>query len=214
VAGDYPVTRELAEAAGVVVVETLEELEDVVRLLALLRDHPRLSAARRLGAISNAGFECVAVADHSGPFSLATWSETTRQGLQELLADKGLADLVAPTNPLDVTPMADDEAFARAARLVLEDEGVEVGVVGCVPLTGALATLEAGRREGEDRSDLGSVLCRLAALRREVRKPWVAVVDAGELYDPFARGLEAAAIPTFRTMDRALRALARLLVRP
>jgi hypothetical protein len=38
--------------------------------------------------------------------------------------------------------------------------------------------------------------------------PWVAVVDAGRWYDPFAAQLELHGIPTFRTVDRALRALA------
>ena len=38
----------------------------------------------------------------------------------------------------------------------------------------------------------------------ETEKPWVAVVDSGQLYDPLARGLEARGVPTFRTADRAL----------
>jgi 3-oxoacyl-ACP reductase-like protein len=33
------------------------------------------------------------------------------------------------------------------------------------------------------------------------------VVDAGAIYDPMARALEEAGIPTFRTADRALRLL-------
>jgi hypothetical protein len=42
-------------------------------------------------------------------------------------------------------------------------------------------------------------------LNDEIAKPWVAVVDAGLLYDPMAARLQAAGIPTFRTGDRALR---------
>jgi hypothetical protein len=45
---------------------------------------------------------------------------------------------------------------------------------------------------------------RMAALRREIRKPWVAIVDGGALYDPMVRVLEENVIPTFRTADRAL----------
>jgi hypothetical protein len=33
----------------------------------------------------------------------------------------------------------------------------------------------------------------------------VAVVDAGAIYDPMARALAAAGVPTFRSADRALR---------
>ncbi|NUN52158.1 MAG: hypothetical protein HUU06_05145, partial [Planctomycetaceae bacterium] len=40
-------------------------------------------------------------------------------------------------------------------------------------------------------------------------KPWIAVVDAGEPFDPMARLLAAEGIPTFRSADRALRAFGR-----
>jgi hypothetical protein len=48
---------------------------------------------------------------------------------------------------------------------------------------------------------------RLRRLREAIAKPWVAVVDSGALYDPLARLLEEAEIPTFRAADRALRLL-------
>ncbi len=38
-------------------------------------------------------------------------------------------------------------------------------------------------------------------------KPWVAVVDAGPIYDPFAECLQDGGIPTFRSADRALQRL-------
>ena len=44
-------------------------------------------------------------------------------------------------------------------------------------------------------------------LRTELAKPWVAVVDAGVLYDPLVAWLEAGGVPTFREADRALRLL-------
>ena len=39
-------------------------------------------------------------------------------------------------------------------------------------------------------------------------KPAVVVIDAGELYDPLCRQIEAAGVPVFRKIDRAARALA------
>ncbi len=205
-AGDYAATRELARAAGVVLADSLEDFEDLVRIFCLLRDHG--SRGWRLGALSNAGFECVAIADHLGPFRLAEFSEATRGRLLELLERGRIDSIVEVKNPLDVTPILGDQAFAAAARRVLEDDGVDVGVVGCVPLTGALETLAAGPGHDEDFSRPGSVAERLAGLRGEVAKPWVAVIDGGPLYDPMARYLEEHGVPTFRTADRALRALA------
>ena len=48
---------------------------------------------------------------------------------------------------------------------------------------------------------------RLVELWQRSTKPWVAVVDAGPRYDPLARHLAAAGIPTFRTADAAVRTL-------
>jgi hypothetical protein len=45
----------------------------------------------------------------------------------------------------------------------------------------------------------------MVRLHRESVKAWVAVVDAGALYDPMAMLLERGGVPTFRTADRALR---------
>jgi acyl-CoA synthetase (NDP forming) len=102
--------------------------------------------------------------------------------------------------------MMDDEAFEEAVRAVMEDDGIDVGVVGCVPLTAALETLAAGRGHLEDIDREDSIAMRLAKLNNETSKPWIAVVDAGRLYDPMANLLEEKGVPTFRTADEALRA--------
>ena len=204
-ASDYAATRELARATGVILAESLADFEDLVRVFCLLRD--RRATGWRLGAMSNAGFECVAIADHLGRFQLASFSAATHRQLLALLERDRIESIVGVKNPLDVTPILGDEAFAEAARQVLEDDGVDVGVIGCVPLTGALATLAAEPGHTEDVHRRGSVAWRLARLRAEVAKPWVAIIDSGSLYDPMACYLEGHGVPVFRTADRALRAL-------
>ena len=202
-AGGWRATRELAEAAGALVAERLADFDDLTRLACLLRGR-RLG--KRLGAISNAGFECVAAADAAGGFELAELSAATRRRLEELFRGLRLEGIVGARNPLDVTPIAGDAAFAGAAELVLADPSVEVGLIGCVPLTGALDTLP-----GEGAAGLaggGAVAARLGRLWRQTDKAWVAVVDAGPLYDPFATRLEELGIPTLRSVDRALELLA------
>ena len=204
--GDYTLTRELARAAGVVVAETLQDFDDLVSVFTLL--HHRPSAGARLGAVSNAGFECVAMADHLGGLRLATFSQPTQQRLHELLDTGRVGDIVGVSNPLDTTPILGDEAFAEACRLVLDDAGVDLGLVGCVPMSGALDTLEEGPSSGgEDVENPSSVASRLASLFTDSVKPWVAVVDGGPLYDAMARRLQRAGVPTFRHADRAVRAL-------
>jgi acyl-CoA synthetase (NDP forming) len=205
IAGDYAVTRALARAAGAVVAETLEDFEDLVALFARLRG--RAAAGPRLGALSNAGFECVAIADSLGDLVLADWTPGTRNGLGALLERARLADIVTVRNPIDLTPILGDEAYAEAARLVLEDPQVDVGLVGCVPMTGALDTLARGEGHPDDVDRATSVASRLAKLFHQTSKPWVAVVDAGRLYNRMAQRLEDGGVPTFRTADRALRLL-------
>ena len=207
VAGDFAVARQLAREAGIVVADSLEEFEDLVRLFTLLRD--RRPDGWRLGALSNAGFEAVAIADSLGPFRLAQWSEATSRALVATLAKAKLAEIVAPRNPMDVTPLLGDEGNAETFGAILADPAVDAGVFGCVPLTQALQTLAPAAGHTEDLHREGGIVSRLAALRAASAKPFVAVVDGGPLYDPFAAALEARRIPTFRAADRALKAFAR-----
>jgi acyl-CoA synthetase (NDP forming) len=203
IAGDYAVTRALARHAGVVVAESLADFEDLTRLFAFLLG--KKVAGRRLGAISNAGFECVAFADNLRNFTLPTFGERTTHRLRAVFERCRIDLVVDAHNPLDLTPMADDAAYEQAVRAVMADENVDVGIVGCVPMTPALNTLSRGECHHEDIDREDSVVQRLLRLNDEIAKPWVAVVDAGILYDPIAARLEGAGIPTFRTADRALR---------
>ena len=205
IAGDYAVTRELAQQAGIVVAESLADFDDLIALFVALRG--RVPAGWGLGAVSNAGFECVAMADTLGSFSLAPLADATRARLAAVLAAARVDALVDIHNPLDLTPMAGDAVYEEAVAAILDDPGVAAAVVGCVPLTAALSTLPPGAGHGEDVAADASVGPRLARLFALHRKPWVVVVDSGAQYDPLANLLDAAGVPVFRTADRALRLL-------
>jgi len=207
VAGDYAVTRRLAEASGIVLADTLEDFEDLVRLFVALG--ARRPAGRRLGALSNAGFECVAIADNLGAFTLADFSPATVAALGEVLQRARIAEIVSVHDPMDLTPIVGDADYEEITRLVLADPGVDAGLVGCVPMTMALNTLVKGEAHGEDLTREDSIANRLVRLYHATTKPWVAVVDAGSIYDPMAARLESGGVPAFRTADRALRLLNR-----
>jgi acyl-CoA synthetase (NDP forming) len=205
IAGDYAVMRSLCASAGVVVAESLEDFEDLVALFtALGRQEVR---GWRLAAVSNAGFECVAIADSLGRFTLPPFGPDTAQRLEAIFARSRIDKVVDIHNPIDLTPMTGDEAFADTARALLEDDRYDAVAIGVVPLTAALNTLPPGPGHGEDLARPDGLVARLAALRDDASRPWVVVVDAGALYDPMARALAAAGIPVFRTADRALRLL-------
>jgi acyl-CoA synthetase (NDP forming) len=205
VAGDTRVTAALAAQAGVLVASSVSDFEDLLRLAVLLGDRPVGGA--RLGAVSNAGFEAVAVADNLGGLELATLSAGTRARIEALLFGEGLDAVVAAGNPLDLTPTCGAAAYADAVAAMLDEPGVEVGLVGCVPFTPALDTLPAADGHGEDLASPGSLGSRLVRLWGSSTKPWVAVVDGGDRFDPMAAMLEEGGIPVFRRADAAVRML-------
>jgi acyl-CoA synthetase (NDP forming) len=203
VAGDFVVTRQLCKGAGVVVADSIADFEDHVMLFALLRDKSVMG--RRLGALSNAGFECVTIADNLGEFQMEPFGPDTTRTIADVLEESRLDTIVDIHNPLDLTPMMGDEGYEAAARAILADDGVDVGIISCVPLTPALNTLAPGDGHSENVFAEDGITRRIARVITEQPKACIAVIDAGPLYDAMARLLEKSGIPTFRTADRALR---------
>ncbi|MBN1519383.1 MAG: acetate--CoA ligase family protein [Spirochaetales bacterium] len=205
IAGDYPVTRALLAQVGVVVAESLDEFDDLVLAFTLLRG--RKAGGWNLGAVSNAGFECVAMADNLGRLRMAELGPAAKARLETIFAGARISDIVDVHNPIDLTPMGDDDAYYQSFRALLNDDGIDAGLVGLVPFTARMNTLPKGHGHDEDLSRPDSLAQRFGQLAAEGGKPWVAVVDAGELFDPYAKELARRGVPTFRTADRALRIL-------
>jgi acyl-CoA synthetase (NDP forming) len=211
IAGEFAVTRELAIASGAMVAGTLEEFDDLVRLSLAFRG--RTGPGEGLVAVSNAGFECVAMADQAGDWALIPPGADAFGRVARVLDSAGIGEITRPANPLDLTPMMGAEGFAEVVEAMLADPSMGAGVVGCVPLTAALDTLPADDAHGEDLAAPGGLATRLGSLWRRTDRPWVAVVDSGPRYDPFARALAASGLPVFRHADRAVRALGSYLFR-
>ena len=204
IAGDLAVTDALASQAGIVVADTLAEFDDLVRAFTML--HGR-SVGPRLAAVTNAGFECVAIADRTADLRLVPLEGALAERLDGILRETGIDAIVDLHDPLDLTPAAGDAAYADVLAALLDAPEVDVVVAGNVPFTVEMQTLAPGPGHDEDLAAPGGVAARLLALWRGSTKAWVAVVDAGPRYDPLARTLEAGGIPTFRTADAAMSAL-------
>jgi acyl-CoA synthetase (NDP forming) len=205
IAGDYAVAAALFRQAGAVVAESLEQFDDALTVFSRLDGRPR--AGRRLGALSNAGFECVAMADNLNGLVPAEFADETKARLHASFARAGVNDIVDIHNPLDLTPMADEVVYEECLRAILEDPGVDCAILGIVPLTAHLHSLPKGRGHDEDSAREDGIAARCGGLMRISSKPWVAVVGAGPLYDELARALESRGLPVFRSADRALAAL-------
>ncbi len=210
IAGEDDLTRALASASGALIAESIGEFDDLVRLSVALRDRP--VAGQGLAAVSNAGFECVALADHCEPLHLTPLGPETVERVSRALEVAGVVGITRATNPMDLTPMTGAGGFCEVVEAMLQDPSVAAGVVGCVPLTGAIETLEASDGHTEDLTRSDGLAARLGALWARTTRPWVMVVDSGSRYDPFARALSDSGLPVFRHADRAVQALARYLV--
>ncbi len=207
IAGDYNVCEAAAANAGALVASTFKEFEYLIDIAADM--HGKRIGGRRIGAISNAGFEAVGMADATvGPqyrVELPAPAEGTRAKLAEILRAHRLEGLVNVANPLDLTPMANEEAYEACVRSMLESAEIDAVVVSCVPLTPAMRTTAEELREG------ATFPQRLARLARETDKPLVMVIDAGSMYEPLSAQIRETGIPVFRAADSAVRSLGRYM---
>jgi acyl-CoA synthetase (NDP forming) len=111
-----------------------------------------------------------------------------------MLAAEGLAGLVPVRLPLDLTPMASESAYLKAAGILLrEDAGVLV--LGLVPFTRTLAT---------DGASGGAFARQLAHLSATTGKPIGIAVDAGPDYEPYREAFAREGLPVFARVEDAL----------
>ncbi len=205
IAGNYQITRELAKNAGAIVVESIDDFEELVELFALLHSQP--VKGLNLGGVSNAGFINVATADNLKNFHFAALNPETNDQLQSILKKSKLDGVVDLHNPVDVTGIMNDSAYAETFFTVMKDEKVNVGIISCVPVVAVLNTLIPNGKHQENIYQYDSLAMRLVTLKQQINKPWVAVIDGGDMYDPMIKLLRENGIPTFRVADRAIRLL-------
>lgn len=206
IAGDFTVAESCIRQAGAIIAHRFTDFQDLT-LVAEAFSGMKIGG-KRLGLISGAGFETVGMADSltsdDYAMTLGTFTDATRDAIHDLLVAKKLDKLVPVHNPLDINPGADDEAHAGIAELALADPGIDAVILGLDPHSPVTHTL-AGSADDAIRLDHpDGILARLTALRRRAEKPFVCVVDSGEMYEPLRKGLRAAGIPVFSVCDRAM----------
>ena len=144
----------LFRQAGVIRVDTLEELFDTAQLL---QSQP-LPRGRRVAIVGNSSGPGILAADAcaAAGLTVSSLSSHTRVGLAAVVGPRGRA-----TNPVDVGSTASPEAFAAATALLLADPEVDAVLVACTPTVGvdpdevAEAVIACG---GGDRLLLGAFL--------------------------------------------------------
>jgi acyl-CoA synthetase (NDP forming) len=194
IAGDYDLMRTLVTHAGVLLVESMEELVDVTQILVRCVDIP---AGGTAVFTESGAFKALALdlCDHVG-LGLPALSRTAEGALRE-----ALPSFILPSNPLDLTAqgLVDPDLYRRTLPPVLADENFG-SVVLTIILTDARTT----------RLKLPPIVDTLTALKP--RKPVIlAALDEGAPFDfPEIEQLRSLGVPCFPSPERALRALARV----
>jgi acyl-CoA synthetase (NDP forming) len=191
IAGDYDVCQSAVSQAGAIVTETFKEFEQVMELAVRLHDRP--VKGRRLAAISNAGFETVGMADaiygSHYEVEMAQLSARSIHRLEELFRNSSLSTLANIRNPLDLTPMADDETYEACLRILLEDDHVDGVVAALVPMAPTSKALP------HQLDDPDSTASRLIRVFGQSQKPMAFVLDCGEPFVALARRIRSAGVP-------------------
>ena len=192
IAGDYEVMHTLVTHAGVIHVESMEELVDVAQILVRCRELPSGGAA---------------VFTESGAFKALALDLCDRVGLElPGLSSRACAALkdalpafVPPSNPLDLTAqgLVDPDLYRRTLPPILEEDRFGSVLLGIILTDPKTTQLKLPPMVGAIRS--------LAP-----RKPLVfAALDEGAPFDfPEVRELRQLGVACFPSPERAIRALA------
>ncbi len=192
-AGDYAVMRVLAEHAGVIMVESLEELGDVVELAARCATLPTGGT----GVVAESGAFKAMMLDLADDIGLALpkLSDADSPALRA-----ALPDFVPVSNPLDVTAqgLVDPGLYGRTIAALLDDARIGAILVALI------------------QTDIGTSGIKFDAVTRALEagatKPVIVagVDEGGGVRAADIARLRALGVPYLPTAERAVRALARL----
>ena len=190
-AGRHSIYEGAFRQAGILMVQSSEELLDAAKALAT----SSLPRGKRLAVLSGQagpGMAACDVAELEG-LSLPAFSPHTQRSIEAFLPP-----LAMRTNPVDMGPAwYDSGAIKGIVQSVLEDENIDA-ILLCIMFASA------------NRASAG-MLSELLVERKE-RKPVLCCLSSPEgIWDDEIQMLEEAGIPNFPTPERAAKALANLV---
>lgn len=190
--GDYHVQKRLLHKAGAILTESFNQFNAVLKWMSA---YPDLRQLGKLAIVTNAGYETVGSVDTLGdndPGRLYALSEGNRTVLGQVLQRHGMQGLVAAANPLDLTPMADEEVYLDCVKAMIEF-GAGVVMLGLVPLSEHLDTEQMTQAE--------AFAARLKSLAQSHGRLIGIVIDAGVPYQGYKAVFERQGFPVFDGMD-------------
>ena len=190
--GDYVMQKRLLHKAGAIVTESFNQFNAVLKWMAA---YPDLRELGKLAIVTNAGYETVGSVDTLGDNDterLYPLTDDDRAALSVVLENHGMQGLVAASNPLDLTPMADEAVYLDCVEAMF-GFGAGVVMLGLVPLSEQLDT---------DRLTQAEIFAeRLKSLSEATGRLIGVVIDAGVPYQRYRAVFERQGFPVFDGMD-------------
>jgi len=189
-AGKHEIYGGAFKQAGILAVESSEELLDTAKALALC-PLPMGSRVAVLSGQAGPGMAACDVAEGGG-LSLGTFSPETQRKIEALLPP-----LAIRTNPVDMGPAwYDSEATREIVKTVLEDQGIDA-IILCIMFASA------------NRASAGVLSDML--LHRSTGKPILSCLSSPDrIWEKEIKDLEASGVPNYPTPERAARSLVNL----
>lgn len=190
-AGKHEIYEAAFKQAGILTVNSSEELLDTAKALAL-SPLPEGNNVAILSGQAGPGMAASDVCEMEG-LLVSSFSADTQKKINALLPP-----LAIRTNPVDMGPAwYDSEAIKGTVETVLNDKWIHA-VVFCIMFASA------------NRPAVGTLAHAL--LQMEIKKPILCCISAPEgIWDEEIRRLEQAGIPNYPTPERAARAVGNLV---
>jgi acyl-CoA synthetase (NDP forming) len=190
-AGKHEIYEGAFRQAGILTVQSSEELLDTAKALAI-SSLPEGSNVAVLSGQAGPGMSACDVCEMEG-LSLPPFSEEIQQRIESLLPP-----LAIRTNPVDMGPAWYDSAAIKGiVQAVLEDRNIDA-VILCIMFASA------------NRASVGTLADLL--LQSREKKPVICCISAPKgIWDEEIKKLEASGIPNYPTPERAAKALANLV---
>lgn len=182
-AGSHKVYDAAFKQSGVIPAENFEDMFAMAR--GFSQPHPE---GKNVAIITNAGGGGVLVSDKIDELGLKLAdleSETIGQ-LKETLPP-----MAAVTNPIDTIASARGEAYEKSAKILMDDNNVDIIIVVCVVPT------FAGMKRDEHANGI------IKAVKEKGNKPVVTAFLAGEVSEKASKLLEKEDIPNYKSLDGA-----------
>jgi acyl-CoA synthetase (NDP forming) len=190
VAGSDEIFDAAFKKAGIIRVETIEELMDAA--IALSKQHPM--RGDNVAIVSNVGGPAILAADAvaRNNLKLATLSDRTKRKIESLYPG------VDATNPIDMIADARAERYQKVLELVLADKNVDGAII--------INMLKSCFFEPEDAKVIPKVTVKYP------NKPVVDVPAGGEDFARVHKVLSKSNVPLYNLPERAVKALKALRI--